>query len=620
MPLRRRTLDDVEIERARILDLVRWGRAGFDASFTPGRNYGLYLRGTAELDLARGRLSSLDYLLFLLALCRRTDPSLVSYVLSAILGAAVRAACDETLPAADGQLLDGVLAQAEAIPELAGLRKYVLSMRAVREEQAVQRERERDRERARQARMAERTRLRAAVAQIMALAQTPFAVAQPPGALDLRDGWIALAWTLGISVADAARRAPDRGTLLKRFAGDRDFRRNLSARAAERAAARIYAQVAADVRDVAGDETGAEWTTHDLLADGRPVDVKNVRSRRHRRTHLVEEARVTRFKRTAAGVPVAIAGTRSALLPPEALLDPRDEDLSRDVEYLGEISESRFEALVEEFGRGPLEMDFSRPVPPDEPAEYYLPHWMFDYPAAFYAGRDEAASRVQPWLFQDRWFWGDDGKHPLAFALMAGLDMRSLPGVDAAPWQARLFATLLDRRARLGNGNGMSLPVLYLSLLEHFLPLAGAPAPPRDFSPDGYRRLLFFDAAAERRRWPAGVYDPHGTVDALIGHLQVLWGRRAELGGLRRFRLNGREVLQGRAHADEGWTTLVAYCGDCRFKPLVLGSHAPCPHCRRLVCRQCNFCSAPPRDGSLSPEPRPERSCRGGPRLHARSV
>lgn len=95
----------------------------------------------------------------------------------------------------------------------------------------------------------------------------------------------------------------------------------LSARAAEKVVMQFYRQFGCQVLDVSGqqlgaDLAGADWLTHDLLVDGKPVDVKNTRpkdSYTDGRTGYAEHV-VKRFKQDRSNQHVTIVGVRSPFL------------------------------------------------------------------------------------------------------------------------------------------------------------------------------------------------------------------------------------------------------------------------------------------------------------------
>lgn len=110
-----------------------------------------------------------------------------------------------------------------------------------------------------------------------------------------------------------------------------------------------------------------------------------------------------------------------------------------------------------------------------------------------------------------------------------------------------------------------------------------------DFNPDKYRRFLCYKGTYK----PLGIYDPLGTIDALIKALSTLW--TAENGLIHKFRmfkLRSFNILWGKSNPNENrWTTLIAYCGECGKNPLVLGESKICEH-RSLICPEpdCGFC------------------------------
>jgi hypothetical protein len=216
-----------------------------------------------------------------------------------------------------------------------------------------------------------------------------------------------------------------------------------------------------------------------------------------------------------------------------------------------------------------------------------LPPWIFDYPAALYAARDEALSRIDfsPETLRRA---SDDGVNVLALSLASGVRLDLGRSSRLAGWERTLYDRLMAHRLATP---APSLPAVFLGVFSHFRDvLSGAVPVPEDFTPSRYSRFLFI--RKRKRSLPLGVYDPLGTVHMLIDALSRLWSgiREAPL-DFRYFKLRGAGLLKAGETADEeDWTTLLAYCGGCGDTPLVYGSTPTCPKCRWLKCRLCGTC------------------------------
>ena len=173
----------------------------------------------------------------------------------------------------------------------------------------------------------------------------------------------------------------------------------------------------------------------------------------------------------------------------------------------------------------------------------------------------------------------------------AGIDLTEILGNEVSDnWEQSFLNQLRNRIEKYG----LSLPFLFLTILEHFLCMATSSKTVSNFEPDGYRRFLFYKEFDK----PLGIYDPLKTVDSLIKALNTLWTAENRL--IRQFhvfKLKSFNILQAKRNSNEElWTTLIAYCGGrlengsaCGKNPLVLGKSKLCEHAK-LICRACGFC------------------------------
>jgi hypothetical protein len=139
---------------------------------------------------------------------------------------------------------------------------------------------------------------------------------------------------------------------------------------------------------------------------------------------------------------------------------------------------------------------------------------------------------------------------------------------------------------------------VFLSILEHFVGMLSRGLED-SYNAEDYARLIF--PMADRTR-PLFLYDLLRTIDTLLSTLSTLWDtRRSDLHGFSIFRLQDLNILLGKRTAnDSQWRALFAYCGGwlkepipqrCGTIPLVLGHCRSCA-CGRLICQNCDFCSA----------------------------
>lgn len=358
----------------------------------------------------------------------------------------------------------------------------------------------------------------------------------------------------------------------------------LSARAAERGLLHRLAQQF-DVEDLSVhqlDGRSSLWKEADIRMGTRLLDVKNSR-RSQDNPESYSEHCVPRFKailrtsREERSEAVLIAGVLSHFIWPEGILQRDAYARSRNPRFLGLTSETAIRDLQTEF-EGFLEMDFTRS--PGDP-KFFLPAWLFTYPAEFYRVRNSAIENLKhvPALLQA--IAGFNGGR--IWPLMSVLDL----DLATQSSERRCYeGEFLQQWAKVKKARGAELPFLILTVFKHFLTTASDPTN-SDFTPRVYRRALF---VGEDVNSPVGIFDPLETVNNLVVLLSQLWQHnRNALHELVSFRLTGFRVLRGRKR-DKSWVTLIAYCWKCGEHPLVLGTSVLCELCGFLVCPKCSAC------------------------------
>ena len=275
-----------------------------------------------------------------------------------------------------------------------------------------------------------------------------------------------------------------------------------------------------------------------------------------------------------------IAGVFSCYLEPQALLKPTEYSGDTTIQFLGETSRRNRQALRNEFENL---IDFGERNPT---GIHFLPPWVFDYPDYVYTERDKALEELKNFANLDSLKGIPLEFNLIPVSIAAGIDLTEILGDETLEeWEQRFLNQLWGRIEKYG----LSLPFLFLTILVHFLCMAASPKTVSDFNPDKYRRFLFYKGTYK----PLGIYDPLGTIDALIKALSTLW--TAENGLIHKFRmfkLRSFNILWGKSNPNENrWTTLIAYCGECGKNPLVLGESKICEH-RSLICPEpdCGFC------------------------------
>ena len=369
----------------------------------------------------------------------------------------------------------------------------------------------------------------------------------------------------------------------------RQLSRLLSARLAEKVAMDFYQNCGKTVEDISitqiYENSQSDWQDYDLNVDGFPIDVKNSRTSRNSKDRYTRYC-IPTFKRNRKNQGVTISGVFSPYLPLSALRKPTDNTIL----FLGQITREKRQALEREFNDL---VDFEGA---DPKIHYFLPPWVFDYPKYVYTERDEALRELKDFS-NFAFLKGSTFKFNLIpVAIAAGIDLTEILDNQALDqWEWHFLNQLHNRIEKYG----LSLPFLFLTILEHFLNMvAAAPQTVPDFKPDKYRQFLFREELLTDCDKPLGIYDPLKTVDALIKVLNILQTAEGRLiRKFRTFRLQSFNILQGKSNPYESsWTTLIAYCGGklpdksyCGKNPLILGESKLC-ECRRLICPECDFC------------------------------
>ncbi|MCC8363268.1 hypothetical protein LK996_09295 [Lysobacter sp. A6] len=394
----------------------------------------------------------------------------------------------------------------------------------------------------------------------------------------------------------------------------------LTARAAERCAARYFRALGLQVEDVARlqlDTTAADWRVMDLKVDSRyGVDVKNLRRTRHGGAHS-SRWKVKAFKTDARGSEVLLCGVSSPYTTLDGHGGLKCETGTRMI-VLGVTTASETRNLLRSFGHiYRLHVNAATKL-------VELPAWSWDYPNAHYRGRNTALRELVGWLASSEPGWifrgAAEGIPPVLLALC---DTSCSLETDAHTAGQRAFLTMLRAHVQRVRRNDDAvrglprLPELYLFVLHFWLHWRSQ----NDDVNTAELASLFkwgFSVSSESPRATAfgsprtwqpvslassvGVVDPTDTIGALLKALATLEKNLSrstflELSDLTIFE-NG--VLVGTL-PDGRRRTLLAHCGgkdvlnnqaDCGFRPLVFGHEETCA-CGRLICPQCKCCADP---------------------------
>jgi len=284
-------------------------------------------------------------------------------------------------------------------------------------------------------------------------------------------------------------------TLFAEYGNDWFIARSLSARSAEKAAMKFYLMHGFEVEDISIHQVtkngSLAWVNYDLTAGGNPVDVKNSRRSQHSPNNYTEHC-VPRFKLDRKDEPVKICGVFSPYLRVNEMLyfTTKHSNLL----ILGETSLSDQIVLKSEFEEeGLLQIDLHKKA---EDPKYFLPPWLFNYPKWAY-GNIEIRPEEKEVVIPSATICSHASVNPVPLCLIAGIDLRKFwHENDFLPWQWEFFQDLSSRFKRCGR----SLPILFLSILKHFLLMVTSAPQSEGYNPIKYRRFIFYN---NRLRMPS---------------------------------------------------------------------------------------------------------------------
>lgn len=368
--------------------------------------------------------------------------------------------------------------------------------------------------------------------------------------------------------------------------GDYEANRLLSARVAEHAAAKYYEAIGYVVIDVSIGQIGNSddrWKDHDLLVNGRPIDVKNARRSFSSRDSYVEHC-VPRFKQSrASGAEVSITGVLSEY----SAVGKLEESIS-DCRILGEVTVSEIRRLYawarRRFGHV-LNIDgIWKPE--------YQPGWIFEYPPEHYPSRVAAITGIPGMIEKLKARGIASGRIP-GWLLSLCPDRELALSLAGSNQRRRILGDLHSLHDHIG----FSRPGLFIYVMGLFLESIANGEQADQL--DGPLRELFFIRGSTSLR-PLGLEDSQNYVANLIGMLV-----RVQNEALRQnikfttFRLAHPSILRGQRDSGS-WMTLLAYCGGwrevpvrarCGATPLFFGQHEICQNCGHLICDDCGYCS-----------------------------
>jgi hypothetical protein len=383
--------------------------------------------------------------------------------------------------------------------------------------------------------------------------------------------------------------------------------RMLSARAAEKVAIKFYQSLEFKVSDVSikqhvkwpnnqPNNNSQDWKLCDLLLnDEISIDVKNARTSLNSKVTYVEHC-VSKFKNNRNNQNVIIAGILSTYLKLDDIQSPDSIGDKSTIIYLGETSILSFSKLEERFsperlGKRLLKLSLN--------AMNFVPRWMFEYPDKFYESRNqcrlqfqEVSKEYMPSMQQCQQI----GVNPIPAYLSNGINLPDAWKTVLSDWQIDFYS-----RIRPHSNTVITMPVLFLALLTHFLEALTKKEPWKEYNPLQYRQLLYADLSKSHDpQLPLGIYDPLGTIVGFIETLSTLWYYKdhTNLKDFELFKFNGVGLLEGKKLNQQKYETILAYCGGfiegkgrCGNNPLIIGKHDVCKLCGKLICDICGHCN-----------------------------
>jgi hypothetical protein len=374
----------------------------------------------------------------------------------------------------------------------------------------------------------------------------------------------------------------------------------LSARTAEKIAVKFYQSLGHEVIDVSikqpvkdaniqSNSNFNDWKLFDLLLDDEiSIDVKNARTPLNSKKTYVEHC-VSRFKKNRNNRDVIIAGVLSPYLKLDDIQYPQYIRNEAIIEYLGETTNSNFIRLEDRFSKRYLKLSLN--------TMNFIPRWIFEFPEKFYATRNQQRFILQQVAIEEMptiSLCEKNGVNPLPAYLASGINLPDAWKTDLTDWQMDFYS-----RIRPHDNSVVTMPVLFLALLVHFLEAVTRNKKWHEYEPELYRQLLYSNLGTDEQM-PLGIFDPLETIKSFIETLSILWSNKGHinLNEFELFKFNGVGLLEGKRINKQKYETILAYCGGfierkgkCGNTPLILGEHESCTSCVKLICNKCGHCS-----------------------------
>jgi hypothetical protein len=369
-----------------------------------------------------------------------------------------------------------------------------------------------------------------------------------------------------------------------------------AARSAEKAAIGFLAELGKQTTDVSIGQlegTSGSWKTHDVEADGEPIDVKNARPSFSSPNSYVEHT-IPRFKQIFRNdCDVTILGIVSDYVP-WARIEDGQYGSSR---ILGQLRHGDLQLLTSWMGQ-----QFGDVVDVSLISKTRLltyPGWMFEYADDWYSRRSEAIEGIGRLLQECPDPMLPDKCLPLwANALLDDCERDAAEGLRELDLE--VFQEFVSLRGEIGISRRSLFAWILGLMLRTLVTDGGAAVCDTAVS---LRRLLFRPAKGGNgriERDPAGLFDPMEYISNLIALFEQIGNTVPShlLKSMRFFKLAAPTILRGQLESGD-WQTVFAHCGGwrrqpfsvpCGNNPIHLGNSAVCPECRFLICSECGHC------------------------------
>lgn len=389
---------------------------------------------------------------------------------------------------------------------------------------------------------------------------------------------------------------PEDWTLAKSWAGGEIenphiLAKMLSARCAEKIAIKFYKNLGYQVDDISITQTTSSseidsWKICDIVLNNENfIDIKNSRTTFNSISNYSEHC-VPKFKKSRTNSDVIITGVLSSYVN---LGDIQKKQISstKSISVLGETYLPQLLQLERRFSSKLIRVSTSD--------VNFVPRWLFEYPELFYEARNKSREHLRSFLDKNvPEIDISSSFNPIPAYISSGA---SLPYYLESSLE--YFQINFCRRIKPQTGESITLPILFLALLTHFIEVISGGRAYSNYDPILYRKILYIDNDSGKC-FPFGIYDHLNSISELIETLSKLWSNRKkiDLDHFEHFKFHGSGLLQGKKPGQDKYITIIAYCGGfieglgkCGYSPLVLGENNTCPSCGRLICDLCGHCS-----------------------------